>query len=114
MKNFVYSGRSLTFTASEPLISGQPYILGNAFGVVSNSLKVGESGELFVEGAFRLKKDPARDLKTGQKLFWDSGKKLLTDLEQIQNEKLKQVGLAAEDAPIQQEEVICRLNGVAL
>jgi predicted RecA/RadA family phage recombinase len=123
MQNFRYSGQSLTFTAIEPLISGQPYLLGSAFGIVSNSLAVGQSGELFLTGGWTLPKD-ASDLKVGDKLYWDSSNKLLTGKSQPDSAAsapsttppppFKLVGMCAEDALAAKTTVLCRLNGVTL
>src|SRR4051812_48395204 len=113
MKNFIYSGKSITFTATEPLISGQAYILGHAFGVVANTLKKDQSGELFIKGAFKLPKDRAKDISIAQRLYWDDSAKLVTILpEGAKESKLRVIGIAADSAGTDEAEVICILNGI--
>lgn len=92
MKNFIYSGESLTFIHDEdtPLSPGQGYFLNHMFGVVSTQLRAepitgalspllrkGQSGELFVVGVFLLPMDESR-AKIGQMLYWDASKKCVT------------------------------------
>jgi len=121
MQNYSYSGQSIPFLATEAVVSGQPYLLGSAFGVVSNTLIPGQSGELFVTGVWRLKKD-ASDVKIGAKLYWDTTNKdkYLTVWEKVDANgaavptppTLKLVGLAAEATA--GDTILCRLNGVSV
>ncbi len=113
MKNFSYSGQSISFVATEPLVSGQMYCLGSAFGVVSNSLFPGQAGELFLTGVWELLKDTT-EIKIGDKLYFD-GKTLTTykkpDPLPV---NLKCVGMAAESKDASKSTILCRLNGVSV
>jgi predicted RecA/RadA family phage recombinase len=118
MKNFSYSGQSVSFVATEPVVSGQPYLIGSAFGVVSNSLNPGQPGELFVTGVWRLPK-AAKDFGLGQKIYWDTANKVLTggtDIDSIslQPTTLKTVGYSTEISDASHTDFLCRLNGVSV
>lgn len=115
MKNYVYSGQSITFEAPEDLKSGQGYILGDIFGIVSNDLKKAtkDHGELFVVGVFRLTKDASK-IQIGQRVYWDTKNTCITGTPNPDSKITKLVGVAASNAPEGQELVMVRLNGVSL
>lgn len=117
MRNFSYSGQSLSFVATEPVTSGQPYMLGSVFGVVASTLGVGQSGELFLTGVWKLPK-AAKDFVIGQKVYWDSTNKILTGGADIDGAPLpphlKLVGISAEVSDATQTEFLLRLNGVSI
>jgi len=118
MKNFSYSGQSIPFVATEPVVSGQPYLIGSAFGVVSSSLQPGQPGELFVTGVWRLPK-AAKDFGLGQRIYWDTANKVLTGGTDIDSTNpipaaLKLVGLSAEISDASHTDFLFRLNGVAI
>jgi predicted RecA/RadA family phage recombinase len=114
MKNFSYSGKSITFTAKEAVASGHGYILNDAFGVTAGALTPGQSGELFIRGAFTLPKDPSKVILTGQKVYWDSEASVvfLAEAEEIKKRKGRLIGLAGEDADSGSESLLTILNGV--
>lgn len=117
MKNYSFSGESISFVATEPLSSGQPYLIGSSFGVVSNSLIPGQSGELFLTGVWRLPKGP-KDFLLGQKVYWDTSSKVITGGADIDAaalpSTLKLVGTSAEISDASHSEFLCRLNGVSV
>jgi predicted RecA/RadA family phage recombinase len=122
MKNFIYSGDSLTFTHDEdaPLLPGQGYFLKNIFGIVSTQLRPdpltgalspllrkGQSGELFVVGVYELPMDESK-AKVGQTLYWEGNKKCVTAIP----EKNRLIGIAAETVPEKTGRIKIRLLGV--
>ena len=113
MKNFSYSGGSLTVTATESVKSGEPYLLGSAFGVVSNSTLPGQSFELFLTGVWHLPKD-STEVKLGDKIYWDPKQKLLTANPSDNPTSCKLVGIAAESASAEKTTLLCRLNGISV
>ncbi len=124
MRNYSYSGQSITFIAPEPLVSGQIYVLGSAVGVVANSLQKGESGELFVTGVWNLPKDLTNDIKVGEKLYLNQDNRLSNKSAPQQPDSarttststpaFKVIGIAAGDSSLESDSVLCRLNGVAI
>ena len=64
--------------APAQLVSGQPLLIGTAFGVVVKSAAQGRRFRLLLEGCFRLPKNLAEAWSLGNPLFWDNTNAVVT------------------------------------
>ncbi len=69
MKNFVQNGNTISVTATETMVSGMPYIVGDLRGVAAHNAASGELCELVTEGVFDLPKTSANVLGQGDKVY---------------------------------------------
>jgi predicted RecA/RadA family phage recombinase len=74
MKNYVQKGHVLTFVngTSADVASGQGVMFGtNLFGVATGDIADGGTGEIAIEGVFRLPKKAADTPAQGAPAYWD-------------------------------------------
>ena len=69
MKNFVQNGNTIAVIATEDMVSGMPYLVGDLRGVAAHSALTGESCELVTEGVFNLAKTSANVIAQGDKVY---------------------------------------------
>lgn len=67
------AGSELYFTAGAALTAGDPLLSGDAFGVIKDSVAMGETATLQVRGTFPLPKDTADDIALHAHVYWDDG-----------------------------------------
>jgi len=80
MKNFVQKGRTVTFTASAALASGAGVMLSaTLFGVNSNDVAIGGSGEAVIEDVFSLPKAAITNTQFAA-AYWDNTNKVTTNV----------------------------------
>lgn len=72
MKNFLKSGKILTLVAPAAVVSGQPVLIGNIFGVCIHDAASGADVEVQTEGEVELNKDTNLVISAGDRLFWDA------------------------------------------
>lgn len=109
MKNYVYSGATVTLpSASRAITSGGGVLVSNFFGFASDDIASGASGEIQLEGVFDHAKD-ASTFNPGDKVYWDNTAFLLTST--VSSNKL--VGGAILDTPVTGQ-VRVRLNGATV
>lgn len=78
MKNFVQKGATLTLTPSAAVASGVGFLFGaSLFGVATNDVANGASGEFITEGVVELGKTSALAIAVGDRLFWDPAAKVV-------------------------------------
>lgn len=77
MNNFVHRGITLTLTAPYAVTSGGGCKVGNFFGIASNDVANGATGEFVVEGVFDITKDTST-FAAGDKVYWDDTAKKAT------------------------------------
>ncbi|KAA0571080.1 DUF2190 family protein [Azospirillum sp. Sh1] len=77
MRNFIFDGRSLPFTAAYAVASGDGYLLGAIFGVVSSTAGAGEESQLRTEGCYALAKT-ATGITAGAPVYWDATARKVT------------------------------------
>jgi len=78
MKNFVQKGATLTLTPSAAVASGVGFLFGaSLFGVATNDVANGASGEFITEGVVELGKTSALAIAVGDRLFWDPAGKVV-------------------------------------
>lgn len=70
MKNFVQSGKTLTFTPSAAVPSGTGRIFGAIFGVAVADVAANTPGEFLVEGVVDIAKTSALAIDVGDRVFW--------------------------------------------
>lgn len=74
--NQVQKGCNITVTApTGGTTSGVGVLIGNLFGVASNTVAVGVSTEIVTEGVFDLAKTSALAIAVGDLVYWDNTNK---------------------------------------
>lgn len=73
MKNFKYSGQSITIVAAAALSSGDPVQVGDLFGVAVKDAAIGESVEIQLSGVVSEipKEATATAFAQGAPVYWD-------------------------------------------
>lgn len=95
MKTFVQEGKVLTLTPAAAVASGVGYLFGvSLFGIATNDVASGASGEFITEGVVTIAKTSALAIATGDRVFWDSTNKCVNKTTTSQ----QCVGIAVEDA----------------
>ncbi len=111
MKNYIQPGKTVTLTApSGGVVAGNPYKIGQLFGVAQNTAAQGEDFEMDLEGVFEIVKKTADTPGQGALLYWDPSPGELTTSTTTGN---MLVGSAVVAAGNTATTVICRLNGIA-
>lgn len=78
MKNFVKKGNVLTLAPGAAVASGVGYLFGAAlFGVATNDVANGASGEFITQGVVEVGKTSALAISVGDRLFWDATNKVV-------------------------------------
>lgn len=78
MKNFVQKGNVLTLAPGAAVASGVGYLFGAAlFGVATNDVANGASGEFITQGVVAVGKTSALAISVGDRLFWDATNKVV-------------------------------------
>lgn len=80
MKNRIQPGARLDVAAPYALSPGEPFAVGQLFGVCSGvASDAGQLVVMFREGVYELPKAPTDVVAVGDKLYWDAGNKRLTN-----------------------------------
>ena len=78
MKNFVQKGDILSLTPGAAVASGIGYLFGTGlFGVATNDVANGVSGEFITEGVVEIAKTSALAIAVGDRLYWDPAAKVV-------------------------------------
>ena len=78
MKNFVARGDVIPFTAAAALTGGQGLLLGGIFGVVADTVALGETAQLNLGGVYELAKAASQAWTVGAVVYWDDTNKVCT------------------------------------
>lgn len=80
MKNFKYSGQTITIVAAAALSSGDPVQVGDLFGVAVKDAEIGDSVEIQLAGVVStIKKDETVAFAQGAPCYWDVADANLND-----------------------------------
>jgi predicted RecA/RadA family phage recombinase len=110
MKNFVQKGDVLTLAPGAAVASGVGYLFGSAlFGVATNDVANGASGEFITQGVVEIAKTSALAISVGDRLYWDPAAKVVNKTSAAQ----QQVGVAVAVAGNPSATVLMKL-GAAL
>ncbi|MFG1179951.1 DUF2190 family protein [Xanthobacter versatilis] len=111
MRNYVQPGDTVTFTApAGGLASGAGALIGSLFGVAAASAAAGADVELVTRGVFDLPKAAGIDFAAGERAYWSTAAKAVTDV--AAGNTL--IGVATRATAIPATTVRVRLNGVAI
>lgn len=80
MNNYSQPGDVLTLTAPYDRESGEAAMVGSIFGVATSAVASGAEGEFMVVGVHELDKTSAQAWTQGDKLYWVTSTKLLSNL----------------------------------
>jgi len=72
MRNYIGLGKHFPFVAAAAANSGQMVVVGAVFGVLQDTVAIGDTGVLVREGVFELPKTSAQAWTVGAKLYWDA------------------------------------------
>lgn len=78
MKNYINEGKTLTYTATADIVSGQAVRVGTKIGVAVADIANGATGTLWMDGVFELPKKSADTVTVGAALYWDNSNGYLT------------------------------------
>lgn len=78
MMNYLGESDELVAIAPAPVMTGQPLLLGSAFGVVVRSAAQGRRMRLLLKGCFGLPKNFAEAWAFGEALYWDNTNAVVT------------------------------------
>jgi len=79
VKNFIYSGRTITVAApTGGVSSGDGVLIGDLFGIAQHDAAEGADLELLTEGVVELAKAAGIAVAAGDRLYWDGTNKQLT------------------------------------
>lgn len=78
MKNYVGPGKVMTITAAAAQNSGDVVQSNDLLGIAQNTVAIGEQNELALEGEFNVGKTAALAINLGDKVYWNTGTKLIT------------------------------------
>lgn len=107
MKNHVQPGNNLTLPAPADVLSGELVVIGSIFGVAAGDALSGEPVDLVTGEVFELPKVSALAISIGDKVYYDSGTKLINKTASGNT----YVGVAATAAANPSGTVNVRLNG---
>lgn len=71
MRNYIEPGENLAIVAAAALTAGQALLIDALFGVVQETVAIGETVTLVRRGVFTLPKLAAQAWAVGQKVYWD-------------------------------------------
>ena len=78
--NFIQKGRILTVAAPYDRTSGQGAMIGSIFGVALATVLSGANGDFDTEGVWTLTKTAAQAWTLGDKIYWNAGTKLCSNV----------------------------------
>lgn len=78
MKNFKHNGKTLNFTASAALTSGQLLAIGLLVGIVAGAYANGDEGVLNLEGVYEVPCKSTDVVAVGDQLYFDESEGELT------------------------------------
>jgi len=81
MKNYIQDGDTLTVIATETMVSGKAYKVGDLSGVAAINAAIGEECQLVTEGVFDLTKTAADVIAQGEKLHLNTTNGELTTVD---------------------------------
>ena len=110
MKNYVQSGKHITFNAAAAVLSGQGVLSGSLFGIAAVSAAVGEDFEVEIIGVFDIDKTAAQAFAFGALVYWNDTTKLATST--AAGNKL--IGATTLAAAAADATVRVRLNGISV
>lgn len=111
MRNYVQPGDTITFAApAGGLASGAGTLIGALFGVAAADAAAGADVELVTRGVFDLPKAAGVDFAAGEKAYWSTAAKAVTDI--AAGNTL--IGVATRATAIPAATVRVRLNGAAI
>lgn len=58
--------------------TGDLLVIGDTFGIATDSIEAGEEGSFYVEGKYELPKDPAEAIDLGDDVYWDESVSQIT------------------------------------
>ncbi len=95
MKTFIKQGDTITLTPAADVASGVGYLFGaGLFGIATNDVASGVSGEFITEGIVTIGKTSALAISVGDRVFWDATNKVVNKTTSAQ----QCVGVAVEAA----------------
>lgn len=111
MNNYIQPGKVVTLTAPHDCSSGQGALVGSLFGVATADVANGADGEFETEGVFELPKPTGQAFSQGEKCYWDTDGRNVTESDSSESHL---IGVAIEAAGSSATTVKVRLNGVSV
>lgn len=78
MKNYIQDGKTISFTPTAAVASGEAVLLGMLLVVAIGAIAANTAGEGVTEGVFELPKKSTEVVALGVDLYWDDTEKELT------------------------------------
>lgn len=78
MKKYIQDGKTISFTPTADVVSGQAVLLGALLVVAIGAIAANTAGEGLTEGVFELPKKSTDVVTQGADLYWDDTAKNLT------------------------------------
>lgn len=78
MKNYIQDGKTISFTPTAAVASGEAVLLGMLLVVAITAIAANTPGEGVTEGVFELPKKSTDDVALGVDLYWDDTANELT------------------------------------
>ena len=78
MKNYIQDGKTISFTPTAAVASGEAVLLGMLLVVAIGAIAANTAGEGVTEGVFELPKKSTDVVTQGADLYWDDTAKNLT------------------------------------
>jgi len=78
MKNYIQDGKTISFTPTAAVASGEAVLLGMLLVVAIAAIAANTTGEGVTEGVFELPKKSTDDVALGVDLYWDDTANELT------------------------------------
>jgi predicted RecA/RadA family phage recombinase len=78
MQNYTQPGETVTLTAPYAVASGAGALVGSLFGVATDAVANGASGQFLTCGVVTLTKNSAEAWTVGAKVYWDNTNKYVT------------------------------------
>lgn len=78
MKNYVQDGKTISFTPTAAVASGEAVLLGMLLVVAIGAIAANTPGEGVAEGVFELPKKSTDVVALGVALYWDDAEKEIT------------------------------------
>jgi predicted RecA/RadA family phage recombinase len=80
MHNYIHPGNTLSLSAPYEVNSGDCVQIGAIFGVAKFWASLGEMVEIVTTGVFDVKKYPKQVWQIGEKLYWESKDRKITNV----------------------------------
>lgn len=107
MKNRYSDGKTIRFTATKNILSGDAVIINDIVVIATNPILKGEEGIGYSKGVFELLKKKLSTFNQGQSIFIN---KITNDLETVKNDKNILLGYAWEKAGENEEDIMVKLR----